>query len=90
MFNPEIVLKVGTILFIILMSRIRDNFMITQQIKEYEKLQLNTETFDEHWFEAKFSDKAKLSTIEKLLFESYMVMKQKSEKFYVKNIGKLI
>jgi hypothetical protein len=60
-FNSKIVLNIGSILFIILMNRVKDNFMITEQIKEYEKLNLDTETFDEHDFEKKYSLNSALS-----------------------------
>lgn len=55
----------------------KDNFLISQQIKEYEKLDLNYETIDEAEFEKKFSNLEKLNPMEKLVFESYLAMKAK-------------
>ena len=77
MFNPRIILKVGAYIFIILLQRMKDNFLISQQIKEYEKLDLNYETIDEAEFEKKFSNLEKLNPMEKLVFESYLAMKAK-------------
>ena len=77
MFNPAVILKVGAYIFIILLQRMKDNFLISQQIKEYEKLDLNYETIDEAEFEKKFSNLEKLNPMEKLVFESYLAMKAK-------------
>lgn len=81
LINPEILLKVGTYVFIIILQRMKENFLISQQIKEYSKLDLNVETFDETSFEIKFSEVKSLTPMERLVFESYQAMKAKSEAF---------